>query len=203
MKYISAILLIELFFIAGQVQAQEGIPNKSTAIGTPIGTVITSLLDFDRFQHSVGEDPTKWNPKTSAWAPADGREVSGSDFARAFYTGKDDHYYPCTTNPSSNRFCLSDMRGIFIRGLNNFDQRLTTRGDQFKDPDSNRKPGSLQMDTFTSHNHTFRRWKDVAGGAGRQGKGYHVDDWTDTTDKKGGSETRPKNIAVYYYVRIN
>lgn len=88
----------------------------------------------------------------------------------------------------STTFKLPDLRGEFIRGLDN------GRG-----VDSGRALGSWQVDLFKSHTHTITNVIMLGGGympysniAGPQ---------TGTTNATGGVETRPRNVAMNYIIK--
>jgi hypothetical protein len=172
----------------------------------PVGTVISSALNWDTFQavtknNDANPGGSFWTARYSKWAPADGRNVPGSAFERAV---------SMTTVP--------DLRGIFIRGLNVFDLSETTHN--ARDPE-NRTVGSYQTDGFTKHNHgggTHNHTTGTQNGAvpanpglivrvpaGTIGDRYpsKTSDAEKVIEDNGGSETRPKNVAVFYYIRIN
>ncbi|MFZ8198397.1 hypothetical protein [Alteromonas portus] len=165
----------------------------------PIGSIITTVLDWDSFsQITEGKSSSTWDAGKSRWAPADGRSVSASKYTRK--TGKAE---------------APDLRGVFLRGLNQFDPFYNFQvSDKQADVDSNRSVGSLQLDAFQGHKH-FQENRLVKSGQ---------DDLPNTPDqrpKQNGadnsegkyeagfgtprisSETRPKNVAVYFYIRIN
>ncbi len=81
--------------------------------------------------------------------------------------------------------------GRFIRGLD-------LSGNV--DPDGTREPGMPQEDMFKSHKHST-----IAGqitlGANSGGTGRPQQSGTFETGPKGGSETRPKNIALLYCIK--
>lgn len=167
----------------------------------PVGTIITSYLNWTEFQVVTNNNSNNpagnlWSAKYSKWAPADDREVPNSAFQRITSQSK-----------------VPDLRGMFLRGLNQFDQdESNIIASDKKDPD-NRRRGGYQPDLVGQHNH---------GWTGETGNG-NPSKSTDylTTDPTGrgdayvtrphygfsvggiGQETRPKNIAVYYYIRIN
>ena len=93
---------------------------------------------------------------------------------------------------------VPDLRGSFLRGIN-----LAISGKNANNLDSiGRNAGSFQNDTIKSHTHEYRiRFigNYVAGGTtktGLEGDAFY------TSEPFGGSETRPKNIAVYWYVKV-
>ena len=104
---------------------------------------------------------------------------------------------------------VPDLRGRFLRGIN-----YNIGGSHGSLPvnisDSvGREVGSYQVDVFASHSHR----QGYMGGCGGGGSAYPtVGGWSGgtftymdgpvRTEDIGGSETRPKNVAVYYYVKV-
>ena len=96
-------------------------------------------------------------------------------------------------------FNLPDLRGEFIRGW-----------DHSRGIDSGRVLGSSQTDELGSHNHLaqsgyaynpyfpFINWgaRGVFGGSPDDGMSQY---WTGST---GGTETRPRNIALMYIIKL-
>ncbi len=170
----------------------------------PTGTIIASMLELDKFQKIAG----------NAWKPADGRKVSAkSKFATL--TGK-------TTLP--------DLRGMFLRGLNQFDPVKGPRRDKYKDPDgSRRKAGKPQEDTTSlpknkknpfkgnaesagDHSHIYFKARREGGRSGSDARASSEAGNTSSSGNHthtvlitagGDSETRPVNIAVFYYIKID
>lgn len=163
-------------------QINATIPNH-----LPVGTVISSLLNYDKFREIV-KDPAVFQKDKSKWSPADGRNVDTSKYAS---------YMPIDKVP--------DMRGLFIRGLNKFDIAETTVvSNEQKDVDGeNRAAGSFQNDEFKSHQHEFRTPETGPRVSYSSDAGVKANFSVGHTTANGGTETRPKNIAVYYYVKIN
>jgi hypothetical protein len=170
----------------------------------PIGTIVASMLEFEKFQNVAG----------NAWKPADGRKVSAKS-----------GYAKLTGNT-----VLPDLRGMFLRGLNQFDPRTGSRRDKYKDPDGGgRQAGSLQNDATSLPKNKRRPFKGIAEAAGehshvyfkalsvggRSGSEERASSEASTTGlagdhthtvlitSGGDSETRPVNIAVFYYIKIN
>ncbi len=161
----------------------------------PVGTIITSYLNWSEFQNVSQNNLNNpngnvWSSRYSKWSPADGREVPNSGFLRA-----------------TSQTLLPDLRGMFLRGLNQFDpQESSTVASDRKDPD-NRIRGSFQANEFKKHDHHFAESRNQTTKGG-DSTSYGANGGGDLrTDKEvvkpGGNETRPNNIAVYYYIRIN
>ena len=169
-------------------------------LGVPLGTIIASSLSPSSFSEVVGDDAV-FNPEESVWSPADGRDVGRSRYGRL-----------------STSDTAPDLRGLFLRGLNAFDPNRPRRDDKFSDPDD-RTALSLQSDAFQGHWHQLLAGKNDSGsyhapGDSRGHIGYSGSSsfegrvQSPSPDKVNGdprvdSETRPKNSAVYYYIRIN
>jgi len=172
----------------------------------PVGTIISSILQPEVFLRALGEN-INFNTTESNWCLADGRNVVGSTFNLV---------------TSSNN--IPDLRGMFLRGVNQ------NRSDEFSDPDGNREAGDFQFDAtkmpntafYTSnaggHTHSYRstdngplldnpvsqdnpNWKNrygVVDSKRTSNEGVHQHQITG-----GDIETRPKNISVFYYIKIN
>jgi len=167
-----------------------------------LGTVIASVLEYDHLVKITG-DPIVINPKVSTWIPADGRSIIDSALSKI------------TGEPTS-----PDLRGRFLRGLNTFFSNgqpnlLITAADE-DDPSSNRKAGAYQGDCLRSHPHNAsghingsvcgsNGTRDVDGGDQKWNCDPNFGDHNVVVSIQpfGGSETRPKNVSVYYYIKIN
>lgn len=171
-----------------------------------VGSIVASVLDYSTFS-KVNKQPIIFDITKSKWAPADGRKVNGSKYGA--YAGT-----------------VPDLRGVFLRGLNKFYVGMPDNTLQ-ADPDI-RTAGSFQADSIKRHKHVLNdpgHTHPVAsgystaggsngkpggeltnGGNGNGDKNVHpaLQNTTGITlNEYGGAETRPKNIAVYYYIRIN
>jgi len=170
--------------------------SKSAAEGTfssskelPIGTVVSSMLNFDQFSFSTKNNEKSpgsiWTSGKSKWSPCDGRQLANSKYSRI-----------------ASRNNAPDLRGVFLRGLNKFDVNETSNPDPSKTNPENKLIGDYQGDDLKSHNHTYLSplSSDKIRGSG----GYAPENPTaGTTGNTGGTETRPKNISIYYYIKIN
>ncbi len=142
------------------------------AINFPVGSIIASYLSPQQMKEKYGNE----------WVLADGRDIS-----------TDTEFYKTTGKTK-----LPDLRGMFIRGLN------VGRNDKDRDPNNKRVVGDYQPDAFQRHDHAIV----TAGVWGRSFQGensgpktaYKLDGKTGETGTE--EETRPKNVALYYYVKI-
>ena len=118
------------------------------------------------------------------WLSCDGGAVSRTTYAALFAIVG-------TTYGSGNgstTFNLPDLRGEFVRGW-----------DDGRGVDTGRGFGSSQADEFKSHTHEF----SIGGGVE---DGPNVADNTSvnrthSTSSTGGTETRPRNVALLYCIK--
>ncbi len=165
----------------------------------PIGTVIASFLDFESFSKLTKSNPggsTTWSPK-SKWTPCDGRSVVGSKY-NTMWAGAGGDIAP-------------DLRGEFLRGLNQMDIReANTVSDKQKNPEG-QKRGEPQDASFGPLTVTATINQGNVVFDGPPGMGYQSNNGQQRTVGKptinvttnAGNETRPNNRSVYYYMRIN
>lgn len=118
---------------------------------------------------------------TTDWLLCDGTQCTGSAYATL----------------TGNNF-TPDLRGRFLRALDT---------DGTVDPDgATRTLLDIQDDEFASHNHTQQQFGTGSLGA-QNGTGTTARDGTlwnfRATDNTGGDETRPKNAAVNYFIKVN
>ena len=85
-------------------------------------------------------------------------------------------------------FNIPDLRGEFIRGW-----------DHGRSVDTGRTMGSSQSDELKSHHHAMPGTFSVSTGGG--GSLFAPTGTTNTQDT-GGTETRPRNIAMMYIIKI-
>lgn len=154
----------------------------------PLGTVIYSLLDEAAFRAANGEG---WRLLSSD------EDVSATDL--------------CT---KSGICTLPDGRGVFIRGMN------LGRDRSAGDPDGERLVGSSQQDVFKDHHHYLNhdiwvaeQWNGLGwGNRGGEHPVHQADrrrgdnnrQWLRAHEAVGGAgpETRPRNITLYTYVKV-
>lgn len=156
------------------MQKLQGNINYLLASVLPVGSVVASMLTEGQFQGAA----------STGWILADGRNVAGSDFA--LLTG-------FSTVP--------DLRGVFVRGKNN--GRSTGSGNS----EGERTLGTYELDQFASHTHPYLYRTPSAAAGGSDGGGdtdRGLNDVNATTSATGtGTETRPRNVTLNYFIRIN
>jgi hypothetical protein len=162
----------------------------------PIGTIVASVLPYGDFLEVNGYTYTGDMGK-AVWVPCDGRLVGSSKYA---------HFG-----------AVPDLRGLFLRGANDFGviyEGVAVVDDAHKNPD-NTHSGVFQQDAFQSHNHgmgvalgpfgtNYTTVANVTIGDARLASPSQVPINNSVIQNAGGSsETRPKNMTVFYYIKIN
>jgi hypothetical protein len=150
----------------------------------PVGTIVASVLSPKEFSAAAG-DSGSFDTK-SKWIPADGRAVGGSSYAQKLGHAN-----------------VPDLRGLFLRGLNVFDPSVLARNPAELDPDTNRTPGDYRPDAFAKHSHRLGNSLEYGSGHSNAFSAAPGDLKFSTEPTGDSSETRPKNSAVYYYIKIN
>lgn len=159
----------------------------------PVGTIIPSMFDWEEFKRILGNERDEW-------LPADGRDAPAGS---TYYDVKSSGAAP----PK-----LPDLRGRFLRGLNLFaDDYGAIDGEELGNPDhedidgNSFVAGSFQTDAVGPHRHQIPTRNGNTGGQSYLSAGIdheHDDVWTDSIDPSA-NESRPRNISVYYYVKVN
>jgi hypothetical protein len=148
--------------------------------GLPVGTVVYSVLDYTEFTEDA---PGMWVPLAGNTQEG---ELRGTELCVA------------------KGFCsLPDARGLFIRVHNQ------GRDDGRGDPDGERPVGGFQEDMLKSHNHANGGFAFLLQ---KDGSNTHKDLDSSPGEPNlhtvreiradGGEETRPRNIALYAYIKV-
>ena len=109
---------------------------------------------------------------------------------------------------NSTTFNLPDLRGQFMRGVtgaSTTDPDATGRTAKYSGGNIGNNVGSYQVDEIKSHNHNITGNINSGGGPPNQyvAKGqYDANTFGLNTSNTGGSETRPKNVYVYYIIKF-
>lgn len=104
-------------------------------------------------------------------------------------------------------FNIPNLQGMFLRGVNG------TRDDEYADPDVNSRKdflgknsqtvGSYQQDEFKQHVHKVYQSGNFGTGQNANSEHHMSGDWNTRHQKsEGGNETRPKNVAVYWIIKV-
>ncbi|WP_191058395.1 tail fiber protein [Geminicoccus harenae] len=122
----------------------------------------------------------------AGWLLCDGSNVSRTTYAKLFASIGTTY----GTGNGTTTFKLPDLRGEFVRGL-----------DQGRGVDAGRTLGSGQADEFKSHAHPLNSAPSTAAAGGgvavltTSGSGAG-------TQTAGGTETRPRNVAMNYIIKF-
>ncbi|WP_312991394.1 hypothetical protein [Chryseobacterium flavum] len=195
----------EAVFSFDIVNSQNGIepivlpaqPIDISSSGSPIGTIIASILSYDSFLTANNIDKRASSDMQKAiWVPCDGRDVTSSTYGK--YSGGK----------------VPDLRGVFLRGVNDFSvlfPSTKTVSVSQKNPEE-KLAGEFQSDSVGKHSHGWtglsgsgnpKESEDrVSGDPSGRTNAYPVEPVKNYTENPG-LETRPKNISVYYYIKIN
>lgn len=151
----------------------DGLTSPVEARLTPAGTII---------QFAASTAP-------SGYLKCNGALISRTTYA-ALFTAIGTTF---GAGDGSTTFALPDLRGYFPRGW-----------DDGRGIDTSRAFGSNQDDDFKSHNHTAngQSINNANNSIGGQSGGVYVGMNSITISSSGGTETRPKNIALLYCIKF-
>jgi microcystin-dependent protein len=136
----------------------------------------------------------------TGWAMCDGSEVSRTTFASLFAAIGTSH----GTGDGSTTFNLPDYRGRFLRGVDGGTGRDTdaaSRTPMATGGSAGASVGSVQQDALKAHNHVVTLLNPEGVGPG-VAAGKNNTTGTTNTATTGGSETRPKNAAVNFIIKL-
>lgn len=169
------------------------VPNKASARGNMDVYSKQEVIDLINTSQSAGEVAAfARNSPPVGWLVCDGAVVSRTTYARLFAAIG-------TTFGAGNgstTFQLPDLRGEFLRGW-----------DAGRGVDVNRLFGSTQSHDLASHRHftptILREVFDSTGGDAGYGQDTPYGQGPNVfTSNTGGSETRPRNVALLYCIRV-
>ncbi len=176
-------------------------------------TVITTVLimgfsknrmedfyEIGDIKYSILPPNTFAKTQQGDWVLLDGKPIAEDQL---LHTVLEQDFLLDTFKDANGIAKLPDARGNFLRSMN-------VNG-QGTDPDKARKVGSYQADALKNHKHPLQ---NVIYKHGRSFRGDNAKDhalkhaygsvWASETKITGnGDESRPKNIAVYCYVKVS
>ena len=173
----------------------EDLKRKVLSNKVPIGSIVASVLDYQAFLELNKLDTEITEIEKVTWVPCDGRNVYTSIY-------------------SSYKAHVPDLRGVFLRGINDMGVNGFEPIKLHQANPENKAAGDFQADTFASHHHSTDNAREKNGSPHEShdsgpnnvpgGRSYWRSGTIRTeTSSTGNTETRPKNITVYYYIRIN
>ena len=182
--------------VVNKSQLDTGLATKAPTAGNAAqefavaaGTTGNSAVNLTQLTWCVSSGmvlPFAGSAAPTGWLECNGGAVSRTTYAALFAAigtlwGVGD---------GSTTFNLPETRGEFIRGY-----------DHSRGVDSGRAIGVWQADEFESHSHTGGQI-GAAGGVAWSNPG--PDHWPDDgqTGDTGGTETRPRNVAMMYIIKI-
>lgn len=122
----------------------------------------------------------------TGWLKANGAAVSRATYS-ALFSAVGTTY---GSGDGSTTFNLPDLRGEFVRGW-----------DDARGIDSGRAIGTSQADDFKSHSHGLGLRPNLSAGGGVSIDSGTAHPQSGSTYSTGGSETRPRNIAMLYCIK--
>jgi microcystin-dependent protein len=141
--------------------------------GTPAGAVMTFAM----------------STAPSGWLKCNGAAVSRTTYAKLFAAIGTTY----GSGDGSTTFNLPELRGEFVRAW-----------DDGRGIDSGRTLGSTQSDELESHDHGFTNFLAPDGVGGSRWAFTNNDNQGTSalrTDATGGTETRPRNVALNYCIK--
>jgi hypothetical protein len=166
---------ILLLFLCAQLSYSAFNPiDTGNGFGS-LGDVRASILTEAQFQARVG----------TGWVLCDGRDITGSKVASI--TGNN---------------TLIDARGRFLRGKNN--GQTTALGN----PSGEVAVGTYQTDAFQDHTHNYSArlgaiQGDLVAGSLYLSRFITTQATTGAVSGTATNETRPRNITINYFCKIN
>lgn len=178
-------------------------------VGVPVGTVIAFA---GQIASSPSNTPSKYTTNIEAlgWMVCDGRSRKISEYPELFavlgylYGGKDDE------------FKIPDYRGRFLRGVDDREDGDDPDASSRTLPDGTKGDGvgSRQDDALQTHKHQYTNVTETGVTQGDKGSAnvaapptdMLTSEPTDSLTSRAGNvrnstETRPKNVYVYYIIK--
>jgi hypothetical protein len=191
----------------GQINLIQTIEDQATSVSRviPVGTIIASLTPPEIMDDT--KNAKRLTLLQATWIFADGREVPDTGYAKTIQ-----RFWPTGTPVS-----IPDLRGQFLRGVNYYNAGKDASFTERIGGDTN-KGGSFQDDSLQQHWHVFMRASSKAGNGNTVEAGSSGGNLQGTQNiavqsvigsdaakifPRVSNETRPTNVAVYWYIKIN
>jgi microcystin-dependent protein len=174
----------KLLVKAGGVTSNEIAADAVTTIAILDGAV-TQAKASNMLIPAGAIMPFAMNSVPTGWLAADGTAVSRSTYATLFAAIATTY----GVGDGSTTFNVPDLRGYFVRGTGtNSDGTVSGTF------------AAKQADELKSHTHTYT-FKSTTGGSSAGGDPNSITNTSVNTGATGGTETRPKNIAMLYCIK--
>lgn len=165
-------------------------PNSNTSRTMVLPDADGTLLTTESIISSVQAGSVVYHAANAAptgFIKANGATVSRTTYADLFASigtlyGAGD---------GSSTFEVPDLRGEFMRGF-----------DDGRGVDASRVFGSTQADELKAHTHTILKHFGGATNPGNVASGETVSVGSDNTGATGGTETRPRNVALLACIKF-
>ena len=182
----------------GTIQISSGIVTATSGIATYYGDGGNLLVNGTPLSSALSSSlPTGTIISyASSTAPTGYLKCNGAAISRSTYNSLFSGIGTVFgSGDGSTTFNVPDLRGEFVRGW-----------DDGRSIDTGRAFGSSQSDEFKSHTHTSNQDLENPNSSGiTQGPGGRshgvIASGSVITNASGGSETRPRNIAILYCIK--
>ncbi|WP_155767649.1 MULTISPECIES: tail fiber protein [Xanthomonas] len=142
--------------------------------------------------------------EAQGWMVCDGRALRAASYPQLYAALGTIH----GNGGQDGMFQLPDLRGVFVRGVDNGSGADPDLGNRLQPSGEGAYSGvgSLQLDAFHTHTHTYARPKQALT-SDQTGSAYSVSDENEQTSDLepqaavSQNETRPRNVAAYYIIR--
>lgn len=174
----------------GQITAAGIAADAVTTAKIATGSITAAKLSSEIFLVPAGAVmPFAMNSVPAGWLAANGTAVSRTTYATLFAAIGTLY----GTGNGSTTFTLPDLRGYFVRGAG-----TNTDGS------ASGSFGAKQADEFKSHSHTYTQPKTPGSYYDNNNDEVGVKELTTNAASglTGGTETRPKNIAMLYCIKF-
>ncbi|BBD09603.1 phage tail protein [Desulfovibrio ferrophilus] len=170
---------------ASTIQAEAGMDDETWMTPALTSAAIAALTETPPSIPAGTVVAMASSTRPDGWLECNGASLSTSTYADLYAV------IGTTFGSGTGTFKLPDLRGEFLRGW-----------DHNRGVDSGRTVGSTQAQAYKSHTHAASIPNAISEGSGR-GLIYMTSSGATsiTSGSSGGSETRPRNIALIYLIK--